>query len=154
MKKLVVLLAAGLLAGCGGSDDDEPTAPAGAEIAGVSKVMVETMKQAFLASLISDTTAVPGVKGTLQIAGDNWTFANYSPDGKLTIAGMLVVEKAKYPEIPAKGTLQLSGSQEGTLVVDMLVKVQGLEITSTGTFVLNGQTYDVAELIAEAAAPG
>lgn len=127
------------------------------DVAAISKVLVETMKQAFLSSLISDTTSVAGTKGSLQIAGDNWNFVGYSPDGKLTIDGALVVEKAKYPEIPVKGTLTLSGSQVGpgeTLVVDMLVKVIGLEITSTGTLNLEGTVYDVADLIAAGSASG
>ena len=156
MKTLVIalLLTGALLAGCGGKDD-QPTAPAQADIAAISKVLVATMKQAFLASLISDTTSVAGVSGSLQIAGDNWTFADYSPDGKLTIDGVLVVEKAKFPEIPAKGTLQLSGSQVGTLLVDMLVKVNDrLEVISTGTLTLGGTVYDVAELIAAGSASG
>ncbi|MCC7261477.1 MAG: hypothetical protein IT369_03040 [Candidatus Latescibacteria bacterium] len=152
-KLLLALLVAAFLAGCGG-DDDEPTAPTQNDITGVSKVMVAAMREAFVASLISDTTSVPGTRGAIEIAGSNWTFAGYSPDGKLTIDGPLVVEEAKYPDIPIKGTLQLTGSQVGTLAVDMVVHVQGLDITSTGTFVLNGQTYDVAQLIAAAAASG
>lgn len=150
---MALLLTGALLAGCGGKED-KPTAPAQTDIASISKVLVATMKQAFLASLISDTTAVPGIKGTLQIAGDNWTFADYSPDGKLTISGVLVVEEAKYPEIPAKGTLELTGSQVGTLVVDMLVKVKGLEITSTGTLTLEGTVYDVAQFVTAGSASG
>lgn len=155
MKKqaMTLLLTGALLAGCGGSDD-KPTAPAEADVAALSKVLVASMKQAFLASLISDTTAVPGIQGAVEIKGDNWNFVAYSPDGKLTIDGLLVVDEAKYPEIPIRGTLQLQGSQQGTLVVDMVVKVQGLEITSTGTFVLNGETYDVAELIAAGSSSG
>ena len=155
MKKLAmaVLLTGILLAGCGGSDD-KPTAPTEPDITGVSKVMVAAMKEAFIASLISDTTSVPGAQGAVEIEGNNWNFVGYSPDGKLTLDGLLVVDEAKYPDIPIKGTLQLEGSQEGTLVVDMVVKVQGLEITSTGTFVLNGEIYDVAELIAAGASSG
>ncbi len=149
---VAVLLAGGLLTGCGG--EDEPTAPTESDITGVSRVMVAAMREAFVASLISDTTSVLGVQGAVEIEGGNGTFVNYSPDGKLTIDGPLVVDEAKYPDIPIKGTLQLKGAQEGTLVVDIVVKVQGLEVTSTGTFVLNGQTYDVAALIAAAAASG
>ena len=150
---MALLLTGVLLAGCGGKDE-KPTAPAEADIAAISKVLVATMKQAFLAALISDSTSVAGTKGTLQIIGDNWTFVGYSPDGKLTIDGTLVVVEAKYPEIPIKGTLELSGSQVGTLGVDMLVKVNGLEVTSTGTLTLGGTVYDVAELIAAGSTSG
>jgi hypothetical protein len=154
MKKVALLLVGALLWGCGGDGEDAPTAPAEPDIAGVSRVLVAAMREAFVAALLSDSTSVPGAKGAVEIRGNNWNFAGYSPDGELTIDGTLAVDEAKYPEIPIKGTLELTGSQEGTLVVDMLVKVQGLEITSTGTFVLNGRTYDVAQLIAEAAASG
>jgi hypothetical protein len=149
-----VLLAGVLLAGCGGSDEDKPSAPAQTDISAVSQVLVATMRQAFLAALISDSTSVPGTAGTLQIAGDNWTFTDYSPDGKLTMSGALVVEEAKYPEIPIKGTLQLKGALVGTLLVDMLVQVNGLEVSSTGTLTLDGTVYDVAQLIAASAASG
>lgn len=155
MKNLAtaLLLTGALLAGCGGKDD-KPTAPTETGIAAISKVLVATMRQAFLAALISDSTSVAGTKGALQIIGDNWTFVGYSPDGKLTIDGMLVVEEAKYPEIPVKGTLELSGSQVGPLGVDMLVKANGLEVTSTGTLTLGGTVYDVAELIAAGSTSG
>ena len=149
---LVLLLAGVLTAGCGGNDK-KPTAPS-VDMPALSKVLVESMKTAFLASLISDTTSVVGVKGAIQIAGENWTFVGYSPDDKLIIDGLLVVEKSKYPDIPAKGTLQLSGSQTGALKVDMMVKVDGLKIISTGTFELNGQVYDVAQLVAAGSGTG
>lgn len=150
---MVLLLGGGLLTGCGGKDD-APTSPAQTDIAGISKVLVGTLKQAFLASLISDPTEVAGTKGMLRIAGDDWTFTGYSPDGKLTIDGTLVVQKAKIPEIPVKGTLQLTGSQAGTLVVDMVVHVNGLDVTSTGTLTLEGTVYDVAQLIAAGGTSG
>ena len=150
---MALLLTGALLAGCGGKDD-KPTASAQADIGAVSKILVATMKQAFLASLISDTTSVPGTKGVVKIEGENWTFVGYSPDDKLVIDGLLVVQKSKYPDIPAKGTLQLSGSQVGALKVDMMVEVEGLKITSTGTMELNGQVYDVAQLIAAGSASG
>lgn len=152
-KLLLGLLVCAFLAGCGG-DDEEPAAPTQTDITGLSKVMVSAMREAFVASLISDSTSVPGTRGSVEIEGGNWTFVAYSPDGELTIDGLLVVDEGKYPDIPIKGTLKLKGSQEGDLVVDMLVHVVGLEITSTGTFVLNGVTYDVAELIAAGAASG
>lgn len=143
---LAILLAGALLAGCGGDGEEKPT-QSREETAALARVLVESMKKAFLASLISDTTAVQGKKGAVEIAGDDWRFAGYSPDGELFIDGQLTVEKEKYPNIPAHGQLQLSGSQEGALKVDMVVVVQGLEVSATGTFELNGAQYDVAELI-------
>ena len=150
---LSILILVGLLtAGCGGSDK-KPTAPS-TDLTAVTKVLVESMRTAFLASLISDTTSVSGTQGLVQIEGENWTFKNYSPDGKLTLDGQLLVQKSKYPNIPAMGQLTLSGSQVGVVKVDMLVKVDGLQIVSTGTLELNGQVYDVAQLIAAGSSSG
>jgi len=147
------------LAGCGGDDEETPTGLEQQEPAEVSEegvllagTLVQSMQAAFFASLVEDPTTVEGMAGVLEITGNIWDFKDYSPDGELIINGQLTVEKDLFPNIPARGELTLSGSQEGTLIVDILVGVQGVEFTATGTLQLNDQVWDMAELIASASA--
>jgi len=72
----------------------------------------------------------------------------YSPDGVLFLDGTLNVDKGLYPNIPVKGTINMSGAQEGVLVLDMTVIVQENILSATGTVQLDGVVYDMADLIA------
>ena len=64
------------------------------------------------------------------------------------------MDKEQFPNIPVEGELQLSGTQEGTLIVDMMVSVQGVEFAATGTIQLGDQIWDIAELMAASADEG
>ena len=142
--------------GClGGDDDKSPTGPEDEETGEVSEeaillagTLVQSLQEAFFASLIQDPTTVQGEQGTLEIAGNDWTFNGYSPDGLLFLDGQLTVEKDKFPNIPATGELELTGSTQGTMIIDIMVIVQGVDITSTGTIQLGDQVWNMADLIA------
>jgi len=147
--------------GCGGDDGDEaPTGPdselaeGSEEIAFLAGALMQSLQEAFFASLLADPTSVEGEEGDLQIVGNKWTFNNYSNDSKLFIDGVLMVDKEQFPDIPVEGELQLSGTQEGTLVVDMTVSVQGVEFAATGTIKLGDQVCDIADVMAASSDEG
>ena len=150
---LCVLVA---LYGCGGSGGNS-TGPADEvqrgippEAVAVTNVLVQSFQSAFFASLAADTTAVAGFngEGLVQIEGKKWTMIEYSPDGVLFLDGTLNVDKDFYPNIPVKGNINMSGAQEGVLVLDMTVIVQENILSATGTVQLDGVVYDMADLIA------
>lgn len=148
---VAVLAAMLILGGCLGDSADEPedntgTGPVSSDLTAVAELLMTSMQQAFFASLIADPTTVPGKSGVLEIAGDTWTFRDYSPDGSLVMNGILTVEKSKYPTIPAKGSLTLTGFQTGILVVDIVVSVQGVELETGGTITLGDQVWDMSAL--------
>ena len=144
------------LLGCGGGggsstapgDDVERAIPP--EAVAVTNVLVQSFQSAFFASLVADTTAVAGFngKGLVQIEGKKWNMIEYSPDGVLFLDGTLDVDKELYPNIPVKGTINMSGAQEGILVLDMTVIVQGSILSAAGTVEVDGVVYDMADLIA------
>ena len=145
------------LAACGGDDDNDkaPTGPgdnAGAEIppeaVALTGVLVQSFQSAFFASLVADTTAIAGVEGTVQIMGNTWSMVGYSPDGLLFLDGTLNVGNELFPNIPVKGTINLSGAQDGVMVMDMVIAVQGTELGATGTITIDEVVYNIADLIA------
>ena len=150
---LCVLVA---LYGCGGGGgnstgpDDEVQRGIPPEAVAVTNVLVQSFQSAFFASLAADTTAVAGFngEGLVQIEGKKWTMIEYSPDGVLFLDGTLNVDKDFYPNIPVKGNINMSGAQEGVLVLDMTVIVQENILSATGTVQLDGVVYDMADLIA------
>ena len=150
---LCVLVA---LYGCGGGGSnstgpyDEVQRGIPPEAVAVTNVLVQSFQSAFFASLAADTTAVAGFndEGLVQIEGEKWTMIEYSPDGVLFLDGTLNVDKDFYPNIPVKGNINMSGAQEGVLVLDMTVIVQENILSATGTVQLDGVVYDMADLIA------
>jgi len=144
-----------VLAACGDDDDKAPTGPdqdAGAQISpeavALTGVLVQSFQSAFFASLVADTTAIAGVEGTVQIMGNTWAMEGYSPDGLLFLDGALDVGKELFPNIPVKGTINMSGAQEGVMVLDMVIAVQGTELGATGTIVIDDVVFNIADLIA------
>ncbi len=147
------------LAACGGDDDKAPTGSedgAGAQISpeavALTGVLVQSFQSAFFASLVADTTAIAGVEGTVKIMGNTWLMEGYSPDGLLFLDGALDVGKQLFPNIPVKGTLNLSGAQEGVMVMDMVISVQGTELGAMGTITIDEVVFNIADLIAAGAA--
>jgi hypothetical protein len=159
-KTAALLGGALLLAACGGDDEEKPTEPTiaqpTAQAVQLTGLLIQSFQTAFFASLAQvDTTqavVLPGQAGTVEIKGNTWELKDFSPEGTLFLKGKLTVGKEQFPNIPVKGKLSFSGSQQGTLELDMVVMVQGTELTATGTIQIDDQVFDVAQLVAAAQA--
>lgn len=158
----LALCSAMVFAACGDDDDDggSPTAPQDNAAAGdlppeaiqLTGLLVASFQTAFFASLVADTTSVPGIGGSIEIMGNEWVLQDFSPDGQLVLNGTLIVAKELFPNIPVMGSATLSGSQEGTIELDMLISVEGTDLSATGTITIDGVDFDIAELISAASA--
>ena len=154
----LVLCGALVLVACGGNDDEaapvEPE-PAAAEltpeIIGLYGTLVTSFTNVFFAVAVGGTSVEGEGGGSVEIAGNEWTLQDFSPDGALIINGILDVGVAETP-IPLTGTVTLSGSHDAELVLDMAIAVEGTELSATGTITIDGAEFDVAELSAAAAA--
>ena len=154
----LVLCSALVLAACG-DDDSAPVEPEPEPIAEITPAivvlygtLVTTFQNVFFAALIPGTTSVPGEGGgSVEIAGNDWTLDEYSPDGELIVNGALNVGIDQTP-IPLTGTVILSGSQEAELILNMELSVGPDGLSATGTITIDGAEFDVAEVSAAAAA--
>ena len=161
----LVLCSVLALAACG--DDDEPTpvepepAPVAEitpEIVGLYGKLVSSFQNIFLAALVAppgETRSIPGQSGAVEVTDNDWVIKDFSPDGELVLNGNLTVDKAKVLEnlpVPVTGSVTFSGSQEGEMTINMMVTVEGADLSVTGTIIINDVEFDVAELSAAAAA--
>ena len=110
----------------------------------------------FFAVLVGTTSVEGEGGGSVEIAGNEWTFQDYAPDaeGTLIINGVLNVGIDQMP-IPLTGTVNVSGAQEAEVVLDMAVSL-GADggLSTTGTITINDAKFDVAKLSAAAEAAG
>jgi len=157
----LALCAVFLMTACGDDGKSTPMAPdekAAAQLppeaVQVTGLLVASFQTAFFASLLADTTSVPGVSGSVEVMGNDWVLQDFSPDGMIVLNGALLVGKEQYPVIPVSGTIEVTGSQESTMVLDMVVSVADTELSPTGTLTIDGVEFDIAALVtaAEAAA--
>jgi hypothetical protein len=150
-----LLLAAGLLLpGCGGSGDEAPTQPTQEDALVIMSVLNTAFAQLDLTKLLTGQV-IQGVRGTLTLTATVWTFDGYSPDGELQIDGQLTLNVFSSP-YAMKGKLTLSGSQEGTVIVDITIDMAADPQNPTlgGTVTFNGAQFQVADLmLAASAAP-
>ena len=103
-------------------------------------------------SVLVGTTSVPGEGGgSVEIAGNDWTFQDYSPDGALVINGILNVGIDQTP-ILLTGTVTLSGAQEAELVLNLLITVGADGLSFTETMTIDGAGFDITEIIEAAEA--
>ncbi|MDE2704561.1 MAG: hypothetical protein OXI35_05790, partial [Gemmatimonadota bacterium] len=130
------------------------------EIIALYGTLVTTFTDIFSAALVPGMTSVPGEGGgSVEIAGNDWTFQDYSPDGALVINGTLNIG-IDQTSIPLTGTVTFSGSQEAELELNIEFAVGTDGLSATGTITINGAEFDVAEIseaaseAAEAAARG
>jgi hypothetical protein len=153
----VLLMACLALCACGddsstGADPGDGSGEVDPQAVALAALLTQSMQEAFFFSLVADPTTIDGAGGgTLMIAGDLWTFAQYSPDGEISIDGSLTVRKSMFPNIPAAGELTLSGSYVGNLIVDIMVVAQGTQLAPTGTIQLGDEVWDMEDLAAAAA---
>ena len=138
---------------CGAEREPEPIAgELTPEIIGLYGTLVTSFQTIFFAALIPGTTSVPGEGGgSVEIAGNDWTLNEYSPDGALIVNGALNVGIDQTP-IPLTGEVTLSGSQEAELILNMELSVGTDGLSATGTITIDGAKFDVAEVSAAAAA--
>ena len=54
--------------------------------------------------------------------------------------------------IPVSGTIEVTGAQESTMILDMVVGVSGTELSTTGKLTIDGVEFDMAALVTAAAA--
>ncbi|HIL11050.1 MAG TPA: hypothetical protein EYG11_20320 [Candidatus Latescibacteria bacterium] len=155
----LALCAAFVMTACGDGEkskvlapDQEPAAQLPPEAVQVTGLLVTSFQKAFFASLLADTTSVPGVSGSVEVMGNDWVLQDFSPDGMIVLNGALLVGKEQYPVIPVSGTIEVTGSQESTMVLDMVVSVADTELSPTGTLTIDGVEFDIAALVTAAAA--
>ena len=150
----MALCAAFALAACGDDDkstsmgsERESTPQLPPEAVQVTGVLVSSFQTAFFASLLADTTSVPGVTGSVEIQGNNWTLQDFSPEGTLVLNGNLLVGKEQFPTIPVSGTIEVTGAQESTMILDMVVGVDGTDLSVTGMLTIDDVEFNIAELV-------
>ena len=121
------------------------------EIVGLYGTLVTTFTNIFFAVAVGGTSVEGEGGGSVEIAGNEWTLQDFSPDGALIINGTLNVAVTETP-IQLTGTVIISGSHDAELVLDMAIAVEGTDLSATGTITIDGAEFDVAELSAAAAA--
>ncbi len=101
--------------------------------------------QEAVALLFTGGGTVPGAGGgQIVVEGTSFIFEDYSTDGELVINGQLDLEILASP-VTLKGTIQLTGSIESEVVVDMTIDVTADPFVYSGIVAIDGETYSVDE---------
>ena len=153
----VFVLSFGLLVACGDDDDKAPTAPNGDaadnELSDEEQAVAvfEDLQESLapIASLLITGGTAQGEQGTATVADGTLTFDGYSPDGDLIVNGDLAIAPSGLTALSLTGTLDLSGSYEGEVGVDLTIGV-GDPPTYAGTVTVGGIAYD-AEVLSQQA---
>ena len=130
--------------------EPEPVAEITPEIVGLYRTLITSFTNIFFAVAVGGTSVEGEAGGSVEITGNEWTLQDYSPDGELIINGALNVGLDQTP-IPLTGTVTLSGSHDAELILDMALSVDADGLSATGTIIINGAEFDVAEVSAAAA---
>ncbi|MBI92600.1 MAG: hypothetical protein CME05_05230 [Gemmatimonadaceae bacterium] len=149
----LALCLAVVIIGCG--DDakkEEEPAPTAPDLT-ANAVLLEEMEQALANSVALIFTGGGSVQGAgggqVLVEVTSFIFQDYSPDGELIIGGQLDMELLASP-VTLKGTIQLSGSMDFEVVVDMTIDVTQDPFTYGGTLTVDEEVFDVTELQEEA----
>lgn len=150
--KLTALVLCGALfvVACG-DDEEVPIAPGAVMLTGT---LIGSLQTAFFAVLVAYTASVPGISRTVEIMANDWALRNFLPDGQLLLNGALMSSKEQYPNIPVTGDITYGGAMEGALSLDMLVSVDATDLSTTGTVIIDGVEFYIAELVAAAIGKG
>ena len=103
-----------------------------------------------IASLLLTGGTAQGEQGTATVADGMLSFEDYSPDGELVVNGDLAISPSGLTGLSLTGTLDLTGSYEGEVGVDLTVGI-GDPPTYAGTVTVGGTAYD-AEVLSQQAA--
>jgi len=95
-------------------------------VSAIAQGLLPTLREGLVATQAGGGQ-VPGVRGMLTVAGNTWTFADYSADRALLLDGQLQTESSP-ARLRVWGNLTLSGSQQGILSLDITLNV------TNGTF--------------------
>ena len=153
----VFFLSVGLLVACGDDDDKAPTGPNGEgadnELSDEEQAVAvfEDLQQSLapIASLLITGGTAQGEQGTATVADNTLSFEDYSPDGELIVNGDLAISPG-LSGLSLTGTLDLTGSYEGEVGVDLTIGI-GDPPTYAGTVTVGGTAYD-AEVLSQQAA--
>ncbi|MBT3343641.1 MAG: hypothetical protein HN712_30055 [Gemmatimonadetes bacterium] len=140
------------LAGCGDDDSKEDETPTGPDLSANQELLVEMQNalEKAVALIFTGGGSVPGAGGgQVVVEGTSFIFQEYSPDGELMIDGQLDLNILASP-VTLKGTIELTGSMEYPVIVDMTIDVRQEPFLYGGTLTVDGEIYDVAELEEEA----
>ena len=101
-----------------------------------------------LAQLLAGEQVIEGEQGSVTIALPSWRFDQYSPDGRLVLDGELILNLLAQP-IALQGELEVSGTHQGTMLVNMTIDLsEGMENPNLGgTLNFNGEEFEIAELL-------
>ena len=98
----------------------------------------------------SEGQVIEGESGQVVITLTMWSFEEYSPDGAMVVNGELAIGVIAVP-FTIVGELQISGSQEALVEVDMTLDLSDSENPQLGGEVIyNGVRFDVVDLVAVA----
>ena len=144
---MAICVCLSMVAGCGDDANKEPAATAPDFTA--NQVLLAEMEVALeksVALIFTGGGRVPGSGGgQVLVEGTSFIFQQYSPDGELVIDGQLDLNVLASP-VTLKGTIQLAGSMEFEVLVDMTINILDEPISYGGTLIVDGEVFDVAEI--------
>ncbi len=151
---------------CGSDEDSSPVAAVNedAVITGEVVLLFGTLLQSFnevftgvvlIKANNLDTETLDGPNGgQVRLSGDKWIMEDYSPAEGLALNGTLTVPidasnvASGIPPFPVTGTVNVVGVTTTEIGLDIVVTVDGADLSSTGTVSINGIVFDATELFA------
>jgi hypothetical protein len=145
-----------ILIGCGddgGSGGSNPVDPqTNADVLSVVSAMGAATEGIDAQQLFSSSErqVIEGESGQVVITLTKWSFEDYSPDGAIVINGELAIGVFSAP-FTIDGELQISGTQEALVTVDMTLDLTDAENPQLGgKIIYNGVRFEIADLLVNA----